>query len=247
MCGRFTLTTNDYSAVAEAFGADLVGAPEDYGAHESYRARYNIAPADLHPVVHCVRSDDDRNRVLTPGQWGLPRDEVNGLHINARSETAHTKPAFRDAAFAGRCIIPADGFYEWTGEKKDRLPTWFHPPNGRVIGFAGLASELIDPRTGEVTLRFAILTTRANGLVAPLHDRMPAIIERDASTRWLAPPPQDIHTWPAVWQALQRDLLAPAPDDALVAREVSNRVNRVDNDDPACLTEQRHPKQFALF
>ena len=234
MCGRFTLTTNDYRAVAEALDAEI-------GAQEAseYRPRFNVAPGDRHLIV-TVEGD---RRTLVAATWGFPGGAARRPegHINARSETAHARPAFRDAFMRGRCAIPADGFYEWTGPKDHRLPVWYHAPSG-VIALAGLFTEHVDPRTGEVESRFAILTTAASELVAPVHDRMPVILSSDALAQWLRPIDPD---HPSIDHL--RALLRPAPADALVATEVSSRANHVAHDDPACIAPFPHPHQIALF
>ncbi len=240
MCGRFTLTTNDYKAVAEALDAELLAEADDC------RPRYNIAPGDRHPIVWSDTSGDVPRRLMQPALWGMPGAEDDRFHINARSETVHVKPAFRDALFGARCLVAGDGFFEWTGDKKNRLPIWYHRPDGALMVFAGLYRDVVDRKTGEVTRRFTILTTRPNDLVAPVHDRMPVVLPPASWSAWLAPPPTDIHTWPAFVDRI-RPLLAPMPNAALVATEVSDRANRVSNDDPSCIAESRHPRQQTLF
>jgi len=242
MCGRYTLTTNDYVAVARALEADLLAEADEC------RARYNIAPGDTAPIVWRDSAPGER-RLMQPATWGMlgaadPSD--TRMHINARSETVHQKPTFRDALFSGRCLVPADGFYEWTGDRKQRLPIWFHRPDRALAVFAGVYQDRVDRRSGEVQRRFTILTTRPNGLVAPVHDRMPVILDPDAWAPWLAPPPVDVHTWPGFFERLAQ-VLRPAQEAALVATEVSDRANRVANDDPRCIAAFRHPKQQSLF
>lgn len=239
MCGRFTLTTNDYVAVARALDADFV-------AHaDECRARYNIAPGDEHPIVW-LDAGPHPHRVMRIARWGMSGADDDRFHINARSETVHTRPAFRDALCGHRCLVPADGFFEWTGDKNNRLPLWFHRPDAKLLVFAGLYRDGIDAKTGEVTRRFTILTTRCNDVVASAHDRMPVILGEEARAAWLEPPPVDIHTWPGVF-ARMRTLLSPAPNSTLVATEVSNRVNKVGNDDASCIAESRHIRQTSLF
>jgi len=239
MCGRFTLTTNDYKAVAEALDAELLAEADEC------RPRYNVAPGDRHPIVWLDTGDDAR-RLMQPAAWGMPGADGDRVHINARSETVHTKPAFRDALFGARCLVAADGFFEWTGDKNHRQPIWYHPPGGGLWVFAGLYRDVVDRKTGEVERRFTILTTQANDLVGQIHDRMPVILDAAGRQQWLAPPPTDVHTWPAVFSQM-RGLLAPLPSEAVVATEVSNRVNRVAHDAPACIAEHRHVKQQTLF
>jgi putative SOS response-associated peptidase YedK len=181
---------------------------------------------------------------MGPAHWGLPgrpdrpAPRLQG-HINTRAETIHTRPSFRDAFAHRRCVIPADGFYEWTGPKDHRLPIWFHPSQG-IVAFAALFGEHVDPRSGEVQLRFSIVTTAANARVATAHDRMPVILAAPAIARWLAPAePRELDDL--------RKLLVPASDDLLLATEVSSRANHVAHDDPACIVETPHPRQESLF
>jgi putative SOS response-associated peptidase YedK len=236
MCGRFTLTTNDYHAVAQALEAQM--SPED--AH-AFRPRFNVAPGDPHWAV----AQFGATRRLWPARWGLPGPADRPAsrpqgHINARAETIHTRPAFRSAFEHHRCVVPADGFFEWTGPKDNRLPIWFHAPHG-VLALAGLFAEHVDATTGEVQHRFTLVTTAANALVAPTHDRMPVILAAADIGRWIDPTVSATHL-----DAL-RDLLRPAPPSWLVATEVSARVNHVAHDDPACIAPFRHPRQESLF
>ncbi|GAC1336379.1 MAG: SOS response-associated peptidase [Myxococcales bacterium] len=212
MCGRLTLTAPDLSAVAEEVEARL-----DPADARRYRPRYNAAPSDLHFVVR----EEAGQRRIQPAVWGL-RGSNGQLLINARGETAATRPRFRDAVARRRCVVPADGFYEWTGGPGDRRPLWFHL---RERGNAGLffLAGLLDDEGGlaGASPRFAVLTTAANGLVSPAHDRMPVILDRGSARRWL--------------ETADLSLLSPAPEALLVATEVSPRVNAVANDDAACI------------
>ena len=128
--------------------------------------------------------------------------------------------------------MPADGFFEWLGAKEARRPVWFHAPDGGLILFAGLYESWQNPQDQQWRRSFTILTTSANGTVAPVHDRMPVILPPDRLDDWLHIPAQD----PAAYAKSLRPLLAAAPEDALIATEVSRRVNAVANDDEACLT-----------
>jgi putative SOS response-associated peptidase YedK len=223
MCGRFTLTTPDIESLAS-----LVGAAIDPRLLAAYAPRYNIAPTQttvlLRPTL--LRGGDDQRR-LEPGVWGLtdPRgdDRRPGGFINARAETAATLPTFRDAFARGRCAVICDGFFEWTGPKSQRQPLWFRRRDGGLLLLAAISREDIDPDTGEVTRRFAILTTRANATLAPHHDRMPVILPLPGLEPWCRPgrPPAGFS--------------APAPDDLLSTTRVSPRVNSPRHDDPACI------------
>jgi putative SOS response-associated peptidase YedK len=185
-----------------------------------YRPRWNVAPTDPHLVL---RRSDAHRRQLEVARWGFLGTGKKGppLLINARAESAASRPAFR-AAFAGdRCVVPADGFYEWSGTGSARRPYWLHRADGRLLLFAGL-HERSAAAPGEVPLgRFTVLTTAANAMVARLHDRMPVILA-----------PGDVDAWLAEGSPA---LLRPAPEATLVATAVSRRANSVKNDDPACL------------
>lgn len=239
MCGRFTLTTADYESVARAFEAafDPTGAT-------AWRPRYNVAPTDPHPIV--VSEPDGRR--MQWGRWGLVPPWARGkakppILINARSESVATKSSFSSAFFERRCIVPADGFFEWTGPKGKRRPLWFHPESGEVIAFAGLYTDHRDRETGDLVRTFTIITVDPNEMVSRVHDRMPAILEPDAIEPWLtAQSPEDDSQRQAFADALV-GLLGPVPDDELVQTEVSPRVNDVHNDDPDCLV----PVQPELF
>jgi putative SOS response-associated peptidase YedK len=220
MCGRFTITRRDGNLLA----AEL-GVPE--GSFVDYRPRYNIAPTQPHFIVRIKYE----NREVLPATWGLVRSgskdaSMAAKCINARSETIETRPAFRDAFQKRRCVVPADGFFEWTGPKTARQPTWFHREDSQLLLFAGLY-EAWQKEQGEWETTFTILTTSANAVLESYHDRMPVILaDRDADD-WMdprAPAPR----------ALKR-LLVPAPDDLLIATPVSPEVNNVDNDSPELL------------
>src|SRR5262245_56305297 len=171
MCGRMTQQT-DPSDVARIFDADL-----REGDDEPWRARYNVAPTD--PITVVLQRDD--GRVVERHRWGLipswARSPSEGAgKINARAETVADTPAFRVAFRQRRCIVPADGFYEWRREGSRRLPFYLHPPRGGVLAMAGLWSVWKDPSTGLWVPSAAVVTTSANATVGELHDRMPVIL-----------------------------------------------------------------------
>ncbi len=229
MCGRFTLTRDDYDGLAEELDAE----PRP-GERGLYRARYNIAPTDQHWIVRTKAEQ----RQLLAARWGLvnswaPDAKGAARQINARSESAPTSRAFREAFEARRCVVPADGFFEWVGAKEARKPVWFHAPEGQLLLFAGLYESWRDPKTEEWMRTFTILTTDANETVAPVHDRMPVILRREHLDDWLYVP-ADEKQRPLRAKDV-RGLLVPADAGALIATEVSPRVNSVKNDDAACL------------
>lgn len=231
MCGRYTLTTPDLEALARVVQAEISPA-----VRESYRPRYNIAPSQR---VVIVCEEPEEGRLLELGQWGMPspwgEDRRPGGFINARAETAATLPSFRDAFARGRCGVLADGFFEWSGPKEHRRPYWFHAPGGQLLVFAGLYRDQEDEQTGELTRRVLILTTAANQVVGPHHDRMPAIVPRGQLHRWLTPLPRSASN--ADKTALAH-LLGPAPDELLVATPVSPRVGSTRHDDPDCIAPE---------
>lgn len=224
MCGRFTLTRSA-AEVAEHFG--LAGAP-------AFAAHWNAAPTQELPIVR-VRSTGER--VLELRRWGLvPRwakdVSVGARMINARVEGVQERPAFREALRRRRCLVPADGFFEWQGQARARRPFHIALSGGGLFGIAGLY-ERWHGQGGEVVDSFTLLTRAARGAVATLHDRMPLIVDPPGYAAWLDPAAPD----PGA-------LLARLPESlgaGLVARPVSTRVNDVRNDDPACLAPPDDP------
>jgi putative SOS response-associated peptidase YedK len=221
VCGRYTLSYSDLGDVAAELDAIL-----DPAAAELYRPRYNVAPTDA--MVIATHGEGDRP-ALVPAVWGLHRDKR--LVINVRSEAARTRSATSERhAF---CVVPADGFYEWMGEKGDRRPLWFHAPDHAPLWMAGVADQTPgEPRT------FAVLTGPARPPVASVHSRMPILLTRDHARRILLGEPPRVLVGDEV------------PLEALA---VSPRCNAVANDDPACLdpatADDAKParKQLGLF
>jgi putative SOS response-associated peptidase YedK len=234
MCGRYTITTID-GLVAEL---ELEVEP---AVAASFEPRYNVAPTQRVPIVV---QRPDMPRALEAMRWGLVPHWAKDLGIgakliNARRETLHEKPAFRDAYSRRRCLVPSDGFFEWKREGKGaharRRPFYYHRTDGRPFLYAGLWERWREP-AGMWLTSFTIITGEPNPLLAPLHDRMPIIVEPADYERWLHPdalPPE----------ALADVLRTPAPI-GFELREVSSRVNSVANDDAACLAP---PAQTTLF
>ena len=224
MCGRFTQRLS-WAELHELM--DLIGPPRNL------RPRYNVAPSQDVAVVRAA----DGGRSLSILRWGLipawAKDPAIGYRlINARSETVAEKPSFRSAYRRRRCLIPADGFYEWQRLGKIRQPWLFGLRDGAPFAFAGLWERWTVPEGAALTGSLAelgagdpvetctILTTAANETVAPVHGRMPVILPRDACDPWLAG--EDVS-------------LAPYAADAMTAHPVSTLVNRPANDDPRCV------------
>ena len=159
--------------------------------------------------------------------------------INAEAETIETSPPFKDAFVKRRCVVPADGFYEWQGRKDHREPLWIHPANGGLLWLPGLyESGSRNPGHWQRTL--TIITTRANRLIEPFHDRMPVILDERTADDWINPGERD--------PLRLKSLLVPAPDDNLVLRPASSLVNNVENDGPELLVPDSNvPMQRNLF
>jgi putative SOS response-associated peptidase YedK len=222
MCGRYRLT-RDGKQIVEDFA--LEGEVE-------WAPRYNMAPTDPVPTIRQDPKNPLRHFALM--RWGLipfwAKDPSIGYKtINGMSETAASKPAFREPMQSRRCLIPADGFYEWARlGPKEKQPYNFAMADDAMFAFAGLWDRWRDS-TGNQVLSCTILTTRPNALVKDVHDRMPAILRREDYDLWLDPGITD--------PASVADLLAPFDAQQMKKYPVSSRVNSVKNDDPQCAQE----------
>jgi putative SOS response-associated peptidase YedK len=231
MCGRVTLTSSG-AELAAAFALDAEQALPELAP------RYNIAPSQDVATVRCNR---EGKRELSFERWGLvphwAKDpSIGNRMINARSESAGAKPAFRDALRARRCIVPVDGFYEWKGARGERTPYLFRRADRALFGLAGLYERWLG-EGGEVVDSCTILTTEANDLMRAFHDRMPVVLARDDYSRWLDRETEDV--------ARLSPLLVPCPNDWLTPVPVSRRINDPKNDDAACLVPE--PRTGDLF
>lgn len=223
MCGRFTITVNS-QAIQQVF-------PWLEMPPAKISPRYNIAPSQ--PIA--IIPNDGKNK-LDFYTWGLipswAKDPSIGSRlINARSETADEKPSFRSAFKRKRCLILADGFYEWTkqpGENK-KTPYYFQLVSKAVFAFAGLWESWWAPDGSEIKSA-TILTTEANSLVAKVHQRMPVILPLEKHAQWLATDEQPL-------QQL-KSLLRPYPQELMQSFPVSNLVNNPLNELPACILPQ---------
>ena len=219
MCGRFTLTV-DPAALQDAF--------DDFIFPSQFSPRYNIAPSQ--PVL--AIPNDGKNKAdfflwgLIPS-WSKDPAIANKL-INARGETVAEKPSFRGSFKYKRCIIPADGFYEWKAQagQKTKTPYFIHMKDHRPFAFAGLWDEWHSPN-GDTLRTCTIITTTPNELMSTLHNRMPVILEKQNFGDWLNPMPQTsdnlIH------------LIQSFPADRMTAHPVSTLVNAPGNDRPECI------------
>ena len=218
MCGRYTLTDPDPRLLRFRFGL----AEE---ARIEQEPRYNVAPTD--PVL-AIRLNEKGEREPGALRWGLiphysDPDGFDRLLINARAETVAEYPAFRDAFQTRRCLIVADGFYEWRETELGKKPVWITRPSRELFAFAGLWAKA-KRADGSAVHSCAIVTCRPGEVVAPIHDRMPVILEPEAESVWLDP---------QTGEAELMRLLAPT--DALTVTEVSDAVNDVRQDGPALI------------
>ena len=238
MCGRFVAVSSP-QILAERFGVLDMGVVESgFGDREP---DYNVTPRAWVPAVRERARDDPPTRVLSLLRWGLVPSWAEGpavgdRQINARAESVADRPSYRSAFERRRCIIPADAFYEWkvaddhtATRRAPRTPFLIRRLDGEPMAFAGLWEIWRDPAIADdddpdAWLRTcAIVTTKANDLLSPLHDRMPVVLPEEAWDTWLDPRYRD--------RAALHALLAPAPDAWFEVYEVSSRVNKPENND----------------
>jgi putative SOS response-associated peptidase YedK len=218
MCGRYTLRS-PVETLAEEFGIT--------GPLPEVQPRYNVAPTQ---EVAAVLTEEDDERHLEMLRWGLipswaDDPAIGNRMINARSETAAQKPSFRSVFRKRRCLILADGFYEWQKTASGKQPYYIRMENGSPFAFAGLWESW--GKYGEEIRSCTILTTDANDLVGEIHHRMPVILPPEEYGLWLDPDmgePEPL-----------LDLLRPYPSDVMEAYPVSRRVNKPSNDEPGCV------------
>jgi putative SOS response-associated peptidase YedK len=214
MCGRFVQVEKP-EFYAEHFGAEFVRT-------ETLVTNFNVAPTQQ---VYAV-AEHEGDRVLTSFRWGLvpfwAKDiKIGSKAINARVETAATKPMFRDSFERRRCLIPIDGFYEWERKAKGKLPHYITLTDGAPMPVAGLWSSWRDPDTNERVLTCTVLTGKPNELLEPIHDRMPVILPQDQWSAWLDPENRDV--------ASLMPSLGPYSAELMDEYPVSTLVNSVAN------------------
>jgi putative SOS response-associated peptidase YedK len=223
MCGRFT---QNYTWAQVHDFLNIMSAPQNL------RPRYNIAPTTM---IDIVRLDATGQRELVQARWGLipfwskngPKDSYSTF--NAMVETVATKPTFREAYKRRRCIVPASGFYEWTGDKKARQPWLFTAADGSPILFlAGLRETWRDKQTGEEILSATMIVTAASEWMKPYHDRMPAVLAEAEIDRWLR-------------GDMVAEELHPAPEARFREQRVSPRINKTGafDDDPSVIEPEK--------
>ncbi|MSQ40616.1 MAG: SOS response-associated peptidase [Dehalococcoidia bacterium] len=217
MCGRYTLIA-DLGELAERFQFPVPDL--------DLRPRYNVSPSQDVLAVVSTSSGEREAAVL---HWGLvpfwAKDSKVGYRmINAVGETVADKPAFKNAFRRRRCLVLADGFYEWRKEAGSKVPMRIGVRGWEPFAFAGLWESWTNKETGEVLRSCTIITCPPNELMAPIHNRMPVILPEGAETTWLNPAIED--------SAVLKDLLVPFPSDRMEAYPVSTLVNSLRNDTP---------------
>jgi putative SOS response-associated peptidase YedK len=233
VCGRYRLSRR--KQILEEHFACVSDEPD-------WTPRYNIAPTQPIPVIR--QNTKEPIRELSLMLWGLipswaKDSSAAASMINARSETASTKPAFRDALKSRRCLIPADGFYEWMRTGKMKQPYCFEVREGQLFAFAGLWDGWKDAG-GNWIKSCSILTTTPNSVTSAIHDRMPVILEPDSYELWLDPGMTNV--------AAASELLKPHDARLMRCFPVSSRINHVGNDDEECAERvESMPAQNRLF
>ena len=211
MCGRYTLT-KPLKAIKKHFEPIVLSCDHD--------ERYNISPGQKIPVV----TTTNNQRELKLMRWGLIPPWIKDIKttkplINARSETVHQKPSFRDPFHASRCLIPADGFLEWKTERGKKFPYFIFLNQKDIFSFAGIWTKWYKKTSPIHT--FSILTTQANTVLAPIHERMPVIIKSSDYKLWLAPDTDS---------SSLRSLLLPFSAKEMHAHQVSTEINSYKSD-----------------
>jgi putative SOS response-associated peptidase YedK len=210
MCGRYQLSSKPED-VRKHFGMRLP---------VSFKQSYNITPSSYCPIVRL----NQEKKELVLCHWGLIPSWAKDRKItpiNAKAETIREKPFFRGAYRHHRCIIPANGFYEWKGSKGNKQPYYFYPENSEFFGFAGLWE--IWERPDVVIESFTIITTEANSVMSPIHERMPVILNKEDYNLWL--------------NNDEYDLLKPCEVEQIHCHAVSKNVNSPTNDRPELISE----------
>ena len=219
MCGRYRPSRR--KQLIEEYFASV-------SEEDDWSPRYNLAPTQPVPIIR--QNPKEPVRELSLVRWGLipswAKDaSVAAQMINARSETASTKPAFRDALKLRRCLIPADGFYEWSRIGKAKQPYCFEVNEGELFAFAGIWDRWRDP-SGATIETCSILATTPNAVTSTIHDRMPVILDPDSYDLWLDPGMKDV--------SAASELLKPFDARLMRSYPISMRINHLANDDEDC-------------
>jgi len=239
MCGRYTLFASP-EEVAGIFNLPLPKVEDVFGGGP----RYNIAPASQVAVVRKPGSADDREVILM--RWGLvpswAKDSKSGpLLINARGETVADKPAFRASFRSRRCLVIADGYFEWQKLPDRKQPFFFQVDNGALFAFAGIWDRWEPSAEGaDAIVSCSIITTRANDLSKPVHERMPVVLSQESWDTWIRPA-----QYGRTLQHTLKSLISPFPNTRMSAVPVNTVVNNARNDLPDCIEAIGPPLEVA--
>lgn len=225
MCGRYTLfkSTEEINDFLNAVDIGKYRRSENLERFE-FRPNYNVAPTHVMPVAY---TNEEGHRLLEPMYWGFmgwkPKPGTKPfLPINTRDDSMIEKPMWSKAFTQRRCIVPANGFYEWVGKKGNKTPHYIYPSTDTFFGFAGIFSDLA-PDESDTKKSYSIITTSPNKLMVNIHDRMPVILHRTEFDDWLHPDQHDPN--------YLSDFLRPFPDDAMKEHVVTKAVGNVRNNE----------------
>ncbi|EOZ95760.1 YoqW [Indibacter alkaliphilus LW1] len=228
MCGRYSLSKSKLE-LEERFQAEMLG---------DFQPRYNIAPTQLVPVI-----TSDSPKGFSFFYWGITPDfaknkPVSQKFINAKAETVHQKASFKNSFKTRRCLVPADGFFEWKRVgKKTKIPYRFTIGDGEPFSFAGIWEEYENEK-GETKHTFLILTTEPNSIVQEIHDRMPVILKKSDEKKWLDKYSKDEELL---------SMLGTYTAEKMQSYTVSQQVNQVSNDNPSLIKKTSPMDQFGNY
>lgn len=228
MCGRFTLSVEqlEFIEAVQRLNVQLFGGGD-------FKPRFNVAPTQLHPIILA----DGEEFAIQPARWGLvpswAKDAKRAARqINARSESVAESRAYAQPFKRQRCLVPADGWYEWIGPRNQRRPHWIHRADREPFTFAGLY-DVWRPEPDRRAVTFTILTTEATETLASFYPRMPVVLPPDRQEAWLDSGNMET--------ASLLPLLDLPPDESFITVPVSSRVNSVKHDDPGLLETEEQP------
>jgi putative SOS response-associated peptidase YedK len=229
MCGRYVLyqELDDVNDFLNAVDSGRWRTPGKQGEFV-FQPNYNVAPTNIMPVA---RVNEDGKRVLEPMHWGFmgwkPKEGDRPFTpINTRDDKVMKSRMWKTPFLQRRCIVPANGFYEWTGPKGNKTPHFIHPTDGKLMGFAGIYSELA-PESSEAGMSYSVITTDPNKVMEDIHDRMPVILHPEEFDDWLNPENDDPN--------FLKDFLKPYPNDGIEEYIVSQAVGNVRNNQPGLI------------
>jgi putative SOS response-associated peptidase YedK len=229
MCGRYVLFTEiqEIDDFLNSVDSGKYRAPDKQGKIE-LRSNFNVAPTNQMPVAF---TNEEGQRVLSPMHWGFmgwkPKEgDRLFMPINTRDDKVMKSRMWKSPFLHKRCLVPANGFYEWTGSKGNKTPHYIYPKGGGLMAFAGIYSELA-PESSDTAMSYSIITTTTNKVMEDIHDRMPVILHPSEFGDWLDPSNED--------PDYLKEFLRPYPDDGIEEHIVSKAVGNVRNNEPGLI------------